>query len=379
MSGVRSVPSVGVLLSTTTLARVPTDAGGRYLEMAQEGLAANLIPVFFDLESVDLTNDLVTGWVWGGAEWQRSTGPVPEVIYSRATFPELSRRADAQQVLRRLTCRKDRLLLNSVNSFSKRAVHDALQFFRETLELTPETEPLSDPGILEGMVGRFGAAYVKLDGGSHGSDVLRVHRSSGLFRVLGRARGRPVDELFSEVGDLAAFVKLVGPSGEWVVQQAIDLPKVEDRIFDLRAIVQKDGEGQWTVPLVLVRVAPQGAVAANMSLGAEACRPDTFLSLYGSRFPELADMEAKAVHAAIRTAWALESRFGALGEIGIDLGLDRSGRPWVLEANTKPLHPRVEGLELSLVRGPIRYAAHLAARLKQGRESGFGSGPGDSN
>lgn len=55
---------------------------------------------------------------------------------------------------------------------------------------------------------------------------------------------------------------------------------------------------------------------------------------------------------------------GPLGELGLDLGIDRRGRVWLIEVNAKPYRKVLDagpkkGVRLSF-RRPMAYARHLA-------------------
>jgi hypothetical protein len=55
----------------------------------------------------------------------------------------------------------------------------------------------------------------------------------------------------------------------------------------------------------------------------------------------------------------LEQHYHHLGEMSIDVGLDRNGRPWIFEANAKPMkfdEPEIRKKQLGQV---IRYAQFL--------------------
>lgn len=123
------------------------------------------------------------------------------------------------------------------------------------------------------------------------------------------------------------------------------LPAAEGGIVELRAILQKNGDGEWTVPVVLNR-------SGRRVTGPEATT-------------------AAVASTAMLAAEALEARFGLLGELGIDIYVDREGRPWVLEADTAPSHPSLADLPEPLVRNPLRYAVWLVNRARQGRRSGL--------
>lgn len=362
-------PLIGVMLGPAEMALL--QQGSRYRCMARQAREAGARPLFFD--QVGLGDGAsVQGWTEQDGEWRAVTEPLPEIIYNRATYGNRQQSKSATRLLRTLTARHRTWLINSVNAFSKLDVHEALRFFPGTAHLAPETIPLTSPDDLTAMRSRHPAIFVKGNHGSHGTEVVRLRVEGGMVAIRGRIGSTQIDERFDEPDQAFAFLQMLRPRNGWVAQQGIDLPAVEGRLFDVRVIAQKDGQGQWQLPLVLIRLAQEGHVAANMSQGGEPFLPDTFLERFGEQLPGLDGLEETVSDAARRTLLALESRFGMLGEVGIDIGLDRQGSAWVFEANTKPLHPTVPGLEEGhLIRYPFQYGVYLARQIQSGRCSGL--------
>lgn len=364
-------PLVGVLLGDRAEALLTGSWRERYHAMTREARAVGAIPFFFRLEDLDLAGATVEGYIERSGTWQRRTLPLPDVIYHRAAHGKRGRRKMAKQIMRDLRTQHGIVLINSSNYFAKSVVAEALAFFPETRSLTPETVRFGNVADLITMLDRHRCLFVKAEAGSHGTDVLRICRETDGFAVRGAFGGQRTNEQFASRAELIAFLDLLLQGTPSVIQQGIDLPELDGRVFDVRVIVQKDGSGQWRAPLVLVRLAQADKVAANMSQGGHPFLPGVFHRLFGGEFPALERFEERAVEAATKTALALESRFGLQGEMGIDLGLDCDGRPWVFEANTKPLHPMLPDLLEPLTRYPFHYAVYLAARAWDGRFTGL--------
>lgn len=364
-------PLVGILLSSPTLERLQDPLASYYRSMAASARDAGVFPFFFEIGGVDEQTWRVEGWLDRDGRWERERLPLPDVIYHRATYPDPERRRAAARMVRELASLHGVSLLNGVGAFSKSQVHQALLFFPGTASLAPQTLPCRDLPSIQAMLARFRSLFVKAEHGSHGADVIRVRRETGGWQVLGQIDGRQVSELFPDAEQVESFLLFLSQRASWVMQQGIELPELDGRVMDVRVILQKDQAGEWVVPLVLVRHARAGSVAANMSQGGEPYLPAAFLELYGSQVPALANLEQTAAEAGIKVALALESRFGLLGEIGVDLGIDVAGRPWVFEANAKPLHPKLGGPPVYLWHHPFRYADYLARRAWQAREGGI--------
>lgn len=363
-------PLIGVMLNTRGLRRLH---GGdvRYHAIVAEARQAGASLCFFTLDAIDRTAAAVDAWVEREGEWVNLRMPLPDVIYNRATYRNRDLRAAARTLLTRLVKRNGVILLNGVNAFGKWDVCRALSFFADTADLTPETVEFADVGVLERMLQRHGQVFVKANQSSHGADVLKVEAAADQWQVQGHYRGAPVRETFPSMMALQTFLYLLRGNRRWVIQQAVDLMKVNDRIFDIRAIVQKNGEGEWTVPLILVRWARPGAVVTNTSLGAEPMLPAAFLEIDGGSNPVLTRLEPTVTRVALQAVAVLEANCGRLGEVGVDIGLDTEGRAWVFEANSKPFHRKLPGLAVPLVRNPVQYAVRLTAQKWEGRRSGL--------
>lgn len=363
-------PLVGVWLGSRGIDLLRGGAE-RYRRVAREARAAGTVPFFFAIEGVDRGAGRITGWVERGGGWAQARLPLPDVIYNRTTYGDAAQREHAAALRRQLTALEGVVLLNGVNSFTKWDTCAALQFHADTAALAPETIRVSHMAGVMDMLDRLGRVFLKRNDGSHGSDVTQIS-ADPCWSVQGKVGGGRVHESFASRDQLEAFVAILTHGADWVVQQGVDLPRVGGRFFDLRAIAQKDGRGDWQVPLVLVRWAQPDRVAANMSQGASPFLPADFLARHGGELaPELAGMEAAATECTLLVVQALESRYGLLGEVGVDIGMDRSGRPWVFEANAKPLHPEADGLPAALDDLPFRYAVYLAQRKWTGRHTGL--------
>lgn len=362
-------PYVGVLLGQDGMAVLHGDRADRYREIARMGREAGVVPSFFQWTDVDLAAGTVGAWTDQAGTWERVSLPIPDVIYNRATHPDPAEREAVKALFIKMRALYGTCFVNRTNAFSKMAVYEALRFFEPFAPLTPETQLLRSEETLADMLKRHAQVFLKANHGTHGTDVVRVRPHEDAWQVTGQCGGKAVDESFAALSDVPEFLQLLRGDLEWVVQQGIALTEVEGRRFDLRILLQKDGEANWVVPLVLIRLAQPGKVTANMSQGADPFLPPGFRARFGEAVP--ADLEEKAVAAARKVAIALESSCGLLGEIGIDLGLDQDGRPWVFEANAKPLHPQFPGMEHPLYDNPFRYACHIAKSAWSGRHSGI--------
>lgn len=122
---------------------------------------------------------------------------------------------------------------------------------------------------------------------------------------------------------------------EYIIQQGISLLKHEGLPFDLRVLTQKNLRGSWETTGILGRVAAPGKIITNIHGGGRLATFEELVQphLSNTRFQELRN---ELYRLGIHTAVQLQQTFPRLKEIGIDIALDGSGRPWILEVNTLP-------------------------------------------
>ena len=336
--------------------------------LSQEARRAGAIPFFFHMDGIDRAGGRIAGWTALEDGLRRVTMPLPDVIYNRATFPDLRQRAAAREMRKALVAEDAIAFVNVASGFPKWETYQTLRFFADTRSLVPETIRFGNRDELADFLSRHGLAFIKADSGSHGTEVLRLRAVAGGWWVEGQVGERKIQTRVETFARLAAVLQRWVAGSDWVVQQGIQLPRLQGRRWDLRIEVRKDGTGQWTVPMILVRLGNPASVTTNISRGGKPFPLEDFRRRFG-RQRHLEGLQEKATRVGLRVAFALEARFGSLGEIGVDMGVDPHGRPWVFEANAKPqFGPSPRSHQ---VRGLMEYAVHLALRSWAGRDAGM--------
>lgn len=293
--------------------------------------------------------------------WDFEYLPFPQILYDMATFPfGKKKRVQAKQAIK--TLRKDHKvqLINSMRYFGKWETYEALSFFTEINKNVPETSLLSPLALIH-FLDTFDFIFVKSNYGSFGKEVLRVERKGESY--LCRTGGAKVKEWkFKNTTDLYQFlVKQLGTNA--IVQKGISLAKLNDRIFDMRVLCQKNNVGQWGITALNFRIAPPGGVVTNYSAGAEE-----ILVVPGDKMPYESLSWENVSSFSKKVVLTLEASFGLLGEIGLDVGVDIQGNLWLIEANSKPNTRGYRQLTTedvcSQVYGhPLDYALFLVRRM----------------
>ncbi|HYF94711.1 MAG TPA: YheC/YheD family protein [Symbiobacteriaceae bacterium] len=330
----------------------------------EEGVSVLVI----DPDDVDLRRGRVKGLrLRPGGGWVPAGGTLPDVVWNRYF------RHDREGLLQGLQ-RKGVMPINEIG-LNKWEAYRLLQTDPILQEHLPETCLLRNGEELKEMTDRYPVVYLKPVAGSVGRGIIRATaRPTGLTRLeyVSTRTGLPTVAEASpkQLGRWATVRK-----GSYIVQRGLDLAVFYGRSADIRVLMQKDGDGCWQLTGMGARVAAAGRFTSNLHTGGSGV-PLGLLS--EAVFPTDPDRreklgpELKAL--AFRTAGLVESTLGAMGELGLDFGVDRKGNIWYIEQNAQPgrtlfqLLGREDLSELAH-RRPIQYARHLAL-AKSARAAG---------
>lgn len=310
---------------------------------------------------VDWERRRAVAWRVGPAGWSRVPIPLPDVVYDRVQTRRLDLLPHTRQVKQRLTEQEGVKMFNT-GFLDKWETHKALSG-SDTERLLPETKLLTSRADILDFARRYRTVYVKPAGGSLGKGIYVIQRSArGRYRVIhyGSTRVRHLRNLRSPA-IVWRRLQRKRRKRRYVVQQGIAFARYRGRRFDLRLLMQKSGDGEWTVSAAYARVAPPGSLRANLDAGGKAVRCTRVLGhIFGRRGRRVLQ---RVLETGLAVARAIEAGApGPMGELGIDIGVDRTGRPWVIEANAKPLR-QMEGPKKRLrrtLRRPLLFAARLA-------------------
>jgi hypothetical protein len=335
----------------------------------REGVAVSA----FDPEDVDRRRRLVAAWRWEEdasswrVEWQR----LPDVVWNRYYG------RDATHLLAAL----QRLGISLLNEGGLNK-WDAYQCLRKDPVLAPhlpQTRLLSSAADALALLDEFPVAFLKPVAGSVGRGIIRTSRENGNILRLEymSARTGRLREVFASPYQLDRWIER-RRGAAYIAQQGLNLAIFHGRPADVRVLVQKDSAGRWQVTGMGARVAAHGRFTANLHTGGQGVPVEMlaealFSRADGRRRQLLDDLQGLALNAAN----AIERQVGALGELGLDFGVEAGGHIWYIEQNGQPGRAIFEHLgrrdltDLAHLR-PVQYARHLCT-IKSAKAAGHPS------
>jgi glutathione synthase/RimK-type ligase-like ATP-grasp enzyme len=370
-----TIGSLGILV---TLAEIQAKQDGDFhRRLCLKGEELGMDVFLFAPETIDWRRGTVHALRYRRetGDWEGQPSPLPDLVYDRC-FPANRRQRESYLAAsRRLRqCPGVRLLGNRLGG--KWSVGGWLSRFPGIAPHLVATDRLADPQALRHRLEREESVFLKPDSGSQGRGTLHVsRRPDGSFLVRGRSfRNRPLTARFPGAEAAAGRILQFAGGRRYLIQPYLALHTLDGDAFDIRSLVQKNARGVWQLTGAAVRLGAPGSATSNLHGGGSAHEVQPFLER------EFGKERAAGIWDTLKKLSgeippALEARCGRLVELGLDFGISRDGRVWILEVNSKPgrsAFSRLPGKRRKeeAIYNPVYYARFLLDR--PGRAAGGG-------
>lgn len=283
-------------------------------------------------EGVNPAQGTIRGWYQTGeGRWQQRIFPLPDVVYDRVETRSAEKIPEVVTVKQYLAAKLAGRIITP-RFFDKWDMHRLLSTKGELAGLLPETRLYSRKSLTE-MMKRFDFLFVKPRGGSQGKNIIELIQSAGKWQAYKKNtllwQGMP-DETLLRV------LQKEGVNRGYIVQQGLYLADMNGRPFDVRSLMQKNGRDRFLRTKLFARVAPAGQRITNISTGGVG---EDLMNVLNRIFPpeQAKDIRRQIETLSLDIATGLQKELAeGTAELGIDFGIDREGRVWLIEVNSKP-------------------------------------------
>jgi glutathione synthase/RimK-type ligase-like ATP-grasp enzyme len=303
--------------------------------LAEEAIKEEVQVLVFSPLSIDWLNKNINGLIYNAVSknWELTVYPFPDIIYDRATFPEEQKEIGG--FVREYLNKECKLpFINSKSYFNKWETHEVLSSDSEIIKYLPDTVKYYHPCQLIDLLDKYNSVYLKDSGGRLGKNIFKLQKAEDGFYILSYQNSgtKYSDKLtLQEIHNKFAADKLLGRN--IIIQQGIDVALLEEHPFDVRILAQKNEWEHWEVVDKSARVAVPGSIVTNVSSGGEVKEFERVIPLL---FSNSTSISAEVDMLIIKICETLEKKYGMLGELGIDVAIDKSGKVWLIEVNGKP-------------------------------------------
>lgn len=193
----------------------------------------------------------------------------------------------------------------------------------------PKTRPYTEANLRR-MLAQYGSVVIKPQRGTGGAGVAKIARVGSGYTVTVGASKRG----YRSFAGLAKALRRFRRGRRYLIQRRIPLATINGRPIDYRVKIVKQN-GVWTIRAIVGRLARKGLFVTNLCRGGTQLPASVGISR--SLSPRVAAAKKRQMRSLTYTATAvLERRYPGIGQLGFDYGLDRSGKIWIFEVNTRP-------------------------------------------
>ncbi|MBU7006671.1 YheC/YheD family protein [Phosphitispora fastidiosa] len=335
----------------------------------------NAVCFAFSPGDIDWENETIHGSIPEDStkemqQWKQVIFPFPDVVYDRGLFPKGEKRSMATEV-RRFFRKHPRTKLFNPAFFGKWKTHNFLSGHEDICPHLPETMLYTAAADIAKLTARHGTVYLKPSGGSSGKGIIVLKKRDSGYLASYREFRSLKTVVIPDFPQLNTVLDNLIKGRRYIAQQGIRLAKIHGNPFDIRVLMQKNRYGEWLRTGSAARVAAPGNLISNIHAGGHAERITEVLQTV---FPN-----PRLTHRVLDDIRKLSSLIAGFistegnplfGEIAVDLGVDETGKVWVIECNAIPgrsVFRRIgaNGIVARAISRPMEYAYYLSGFASQ--------------
>jgi glutathione synthase/RimK-type ligase-like ATP-grasp enzyme len=274
------------------------------------------------------------GYYFDDGKWKSAVLPLPDVIYNRIHSRKIEFGKEYHLFRQRLT----ELSIPIFNDrfLSKWEVHEHLIHENHLHSYIPDTN-LFTKEHLAAFANKYEIVFIKPVHGSQGRNIFKLKKENTHLILDSSVKLHPANkQILLSFEEIYQHIKPLLNNRIYIIQQGIPLLTYQNRGMDFRVLCHKNQQNTWKATSLVARISAKDEFVSNIARGGEILTPINALK------DSMSINDAKVLitemkELAIETAIIIERKSsGITGELGIDIGIDQEGNPWLIEVNSKP-------------------------------------------
>lgn len=281
--------------------------------------------IFFCSKDVDFESRTIEADVFKNGKWITETTNFPDVIHN--VFPKIRiQRSRTERMLRKeipFTC----FNIGNKFYFPKKIVESG-----KFAELLVPFKVVTDISVLHQFLDKNRKAVIKPIRGRQGQQIFFVEMKGKRYSVLEHKKhyilnGEQFDNWVNKV--------ILKEIGSYIIQKYVECRTKAGEPFDIRAHVQKNGEGKWVLTRIYPRIGNKKSILSNISRGGRTEELSKLLiDEFGTDGKKIYD---EIINLSMDLTIHIDKLHNfAFDELGLDIAIDKNRRYWLHEVNTGP-------------------------------------------
>lgn len=304
-------------------------------ELAEAGQLQGAFVYFLTPKQINTSNPVVEGWMYN-QKWKKMSFPYPDVMYNRLSR-KLEKSTSVKKIFTNLKNNHQTSIFNE-KFLNKAEVFRALARDKSLQQYLPETDAVRNYQSMKKMCNKYATVFLKPVSGSLGKGIIKITRQKNAtyichFSSVNGTRKVSYASLTKVFQAISGKLK----AQHYQIQQGLDLITNNGRPIDFRALVQKSINGQWKITSIVARIASSQHFVSNLARGGQLSGIKATLAKTKIIGVKKSKLQTNLRKAALKIAQGVDAQVQEhFGELGIDLAVDKKGKIWLLEVNSKP-------------------------------------------
>ncbi|MGO4887509.1 YheC/YheD family protein [Anaerobacillus sp. MEB173] len=249
---------------------------------------------------------------------------------------------------------------------NKWKVYNALKEDEQLFPYLPKTTQVTSGLDVLNNLNRNEPVILKPASGSQGKGIVALFQTENDEILIQTQRNlKQIKKTFKHKKECERWLNHLITSTNYLLQPFCSIQDQNNCPFDIRILIQKNEQGRWVEQGRGIRIGKQNHIISNLHGGGKTLSYQNWIK---QLLPDQQrDLEFHLLKLMALIPNRLETSFGRLFEIGLDISLDQDGRLWLLEANSKPGRKVIVHTQKyvdQLYEAPLRYCKYLENTLR---------------
>ena len=284
--------------------------------------------VFFNTSNVNFDRGIILAKEFMNNKWNEVEVEFPDVIQN-VHIKEGSKQSLTEKRLRKL------IPFTSFTIMNKMFLPFQIIKSGEFGEYFIPFKYIDNYSIVENYFNNFDQVVIKPISSSQGTGILYIEKKKNRFFLKEDKKKYKFNiSEFKQV--IKKLLDLNKNNTQYIIQPYVKCRTKEGNPYDIRAHLQKNGEGKWVFTKVYPRIGGKDTILSNISKGGETLDIKTFvINEFGKNKGEV--LLNSVYDLAMKLTTHVDSLYNmSIDELGIDIAIDENNRLWVHEVQPQP-------------------------------------------